>query len=258
LDKALITGKNGYVATGLYNGLKDKYDIERIGRDDFDLTDYESTCNYFKDKYFDVVIHTAMEGGSRIKIDSIDVLDNNIKMYYNLLANKSHYNKFITFGSGAEFHAPESPYGLSKCVISKSIIDKPNFYNLRIYGLFDENELNTRFIKSNIKRYLNNESIEIHHNKLFDFFYMEDLISLVSYYIDNENLESTIDCCYTEKWSLCRIADFINTLDNKKPVNKNVKVLFGNEHYVGKPLNVPIKLIGLKEGIKRVYNKLNK
>jgi len=256
--KILITGKNGYIATGLHNGLKDKYDIERIGRDDFDLTNIESTNNYFKDKYFDVVIHTAMEGGSRLKTDSVDVLDNNIKMYYNLLANKSHYTKFITFGSGAEFHSSESLYGLSKQVISKSIIDKSNFYNLRIYGAFDENESNTRFIKSNIKRYINNQPMEIHHNKLFDFFYMEDLISLVSYYIDNDDLKKDIDCCYNDKHSLYRIAELINKLNNKPPVDVITKVLFGNEHYIGKPLNVPIKLIGLEEGIKRVYNKLNK
>lgn len=256
MDKILITGKNGYIATGLYNGLKDKYIIERIGREDFDLTDNSSTCNYFKDKYFDVIIHTAMEGGSRLKMDSDDVLDNNIKMYYNLLDNKDHYNKFITFGSGAEFHAPESPYGLSKRVIAKSMDNRPNFYNLRLYGVFDENELDTRFIKSNIKRYLNNQPMEIHHNRLFDFFYMEDLVSLVSYYIDHEHIESNIDCCYTEKYSLCRIADFINKLDNKDSVSVNTKVLFGDKHYVGIPTNIPIKWVGLEEGIKRVYNKL--
>jgi GDP-L-fucose synthase len=254
--KILITGAKGYIATSLYNSLKYKYDIERIGRDDFDLTDYESTYNYFKDKHFDVVIHTATEGGSRMKIDWVDVLDNNIKMYYNLLANKTHYNKFITFGSGAEVYASESFYGLSKRVIFESMNNHPNFYNLRIYGVFDENEVNTRFIKSNIKRYLNDESIEIHHNKLFDFFYMEDLISLVSYYIDNDDLEKNIDCCYNDKHSLYNIAELINKLSNKQPVDITTKVLFGNEHYIGKPLNVPIKLIGLEEGIKRVYNKL--
>ena len=223
----LITGKNGYIATGLYNGLKDKYSIERIGRDDFDLTNYEFTCNYFKDKHFDIIIHTATEGGSRLKTDDVSVLDNNIKMYYNLLSNKSHYTKFITFGSGAEFNAPESPYGLSKRVIAKSMNDKSNFYNLRLYGVFDENELDTRFIKSNIKRYLNNQPMEIHHNRLFDFFYMEDLISLVSYYIDNDHLEKDIDCCYTEKYSLYGISNLINSLDNKPPVkgknNDNVE-----------------------------------
>ena len=255
MDKILITGKNGYIATGLYNSLKDKYIIERIGRDDFDLTDYELTRNYFKDKYFDVVIHTAMEGGSRLKSDDNSVLDNNIKMYYNLLANKDHYNKFITFGSGAEFNAPESPYGLSKRVIAKSIDIHPNFYNLRLFGVFDENELDTRFIKSNIKRYLNQQPIEIHLNKLFDFFYMEDLISLVSYYIDNDYLEKDIDCCYTEKYSLYRIANYINSLGND-PVLINTKMLLGNESYVGRSLNIPIKWVGLEEGIRRVYNKL--
>jgi nucleoside-diphosphate-sugar epimerase len=106
--------------------------------------------------------------------------------------------------------------------------------------------------------FINNQPMEIHHNKLFDFFYMEDLISLVSYYIDNDDLKKDIDCCYNDKHSLYRIAELINKLNNKPPVDVITKVLFGNEHYIGKPLNVPIKLIGLEEGIKRVYNKLNK
>lgn len=253
--KILITGAKGYIATSLYNSLKYKYDIERIGRDDFDLTDYESTYNYFKDKHFDVVIHTAVLGGSRLQIDDDSILDNNLKMYYNLLYNKTHYNKLIHFGSGAEFNAPESPYGLSKRVIARLMDNQPNFYNLRIYGVFDENELDTRFIKSNIKRYLNNQSLEIYANKLFDFFYMEDLVSLVSYYIDNEYLEKDIDCCYTEKTSLYHVAELINSLDNKKLKIEN-KMGFNDENYIGKSLNVPIKLIGLEEGIKRVYNKL--
>lgn len=253
--KILITGAKGYIATSLYNSLKDKYNIELVDRSNFDLTDYESTCNYFKNKHFDVVIHTAVLGGSRLQVDDDSILDNNLKMYYNLLNNKTHYNKLIHFGSGAEFNAPESPYGLSKRVIARLMDNQPNFYNLRIYGVFDENELDTRFIKSNIKRYLNNQSLEIHKNKLFDFFYMEDLVSLVSYYIDNEYLEKDIDCCYTEKWSLYYVAELINSLDDKKS-EIDCKISFSNENYIGKSLNVPINLIGLKEGIKRVYNKL--
>ena len=228
MDRILITGKNGYIATGLYNGLKDKYIIDQIGRDDFDLTDYESTRKYFEDKQFDVVIHTAMEGGHRLKPDTFDVMDNNLKMYYNLLDNKDHYNKFIHFGSGAEFNAPESPYGLSKRVIANSMDNKANFYNLRLYGVFDENELDTRFIKSNIKRYLNNQPIEINSNILFDFLYMEDLVSLVSYYIDNDYLEKDIDCCYTEKINLYSIAEFINSLDESS-VDINVDKFIGDK-----------------------------
>ena len=77
--RILITGKNGYIGSSLIS----KLDFTTgVGRDNFDLTDRESTNNYFKDKYFDVIIHTAICGGSRLKEDGNDVLANNIKMFY--------------------------------------------------------------------------------------------------------------------------------------------------------------------------------
>jgi nucleoside-diphosphate-sugar epimerase len=148
----LITGGNGYIAKNLYEGLKDKHNITRISRDDFDLTDRVLTDKFFEEKYFDVVIHTAISGGSRLRKDTEDVLDENLIMYYNLLANESKFKKFISIGSGAEIFSQEEPYGLSKHVINYSMKNKPNFHNVRIFAVFDENELETRFIKTNIKK----------------------------------------------------------------------------------------------------------
>ena len=82
----------------------------------------------------------------------MNVLVKNIQMFYNLLNNKHYFGKLINFGSGAELNMPTDPYGLSKNIISKIIDAEPHFYNIRIYGVFDENELDTRFIKNNIKR----------------------------------------------------------------------------------------------------------
>ena len=109
--------------------------------------------NGFEGKQFDVVIHTAVVGGSRLKKEDSSILDQNLKMHYNLLDQQDKYTKFIYFGSGAEVH-PNTPYGLSKFIINQSTKDKPNFHNLRIYGVFDENEWETRFIKTNIKNTL--------------------------------------------------------------------------------------------------------
>jgi hypothetical protein len=57
------------------------------------------------------------------------------------------------------------------------------FFNLKLFGVFDENELNTRFIKSNLLRYINRENMVIHKNKFMDFFYIEDLVKVVKHYI---------------------------------------------------------------------------
>ena len=255
--KILITGGNGYIAKSIYNVLKDKYDITSITRKDFDLTDSFETLKYFSDKYFDVVIHCAVSGGSRLKPDNWDVLDDNLKMYYNLLNCKNKFTKLIHFGSGAELIAQYTPYGLSKHIIRQSILGKDNFYNIRIFGVFDENELDTRFIKGNIKKYINNQPITIHQNKFMDFFYMKDLVSLVEYYILNENLPSEVNCSYNEKYTLSNIANIINSLGNYR-VNVDYNTEGMTEDYNFKDTNpLPnIPFIGLENGIKQVYNKL--
>jgi len=259
--KILITGVNGYVGKSLYNTLKDEYDVTGLTRNNFDLTDSSETFNFFIDKYFDVVIHCAVAGGSRLKKDDTDVLDNNLKMYYNLLNNKYHFNKLIHFGSGAELYSKDTPYGLSKHVIRESILGQDNFYNLRIFAVFDENELDTRFIKTNIKKYINKQSIELFHNKRMDFFYMEDLVMLIKFCIFNDNLPKEINCNYNYTPHMLDIADIINGLDSHKidikMLNvKNIPQKTFVENYSGDFINLGINYIGLEQGIKNVYNKL--
>ena len=249
--KILITGGNGYIAKSLSKKLDN---VTLITREDFDLIDRDATNTWFQDKHFDVVIHTAISGGSRLQKDDSNVFYQNIQMFYNLLYNNHNFSKFITFGSGAELNMPTNPYGLSKNIINRIIEQEPNFYNIRVYGVFDENELDTRFIKSNIKRYINRQPIEIHQNKLMDFIYMEDLISLVKYYINNSIVPKVGEGCYRKKYSLLDIANLINNLSNYKvPINIQNKDL--SLPYVGRMIP-SINFIGLEEGIKKVYNKL--
>lgn len=254
MKNILITGRSGYIARSLYKELSNKYNITCIGRDTLDLTNSIDTRVYMRDKHFDVVIHTAVSGGSRLKKDNYLDMDINLSMYYNLLQNKLSYDKLIHFGSGAEIHMADEPYGLSKKVIGKSIEEINNFYNLRIYAVFDENELNTRFIKSCIQRYIDKEDMQIHEYKQMDFFYMQDLISVVDYYINNDSLPKTYDCVYEDKKRLIDIAMIINNLSDYK-VAISASNNFGT-NYIGEYKSIGINYIGLEEGIRQVYNKL--
>ena len=255
--KILITGGNGYIAKGIYNNLKSIHDITLITRKECELTNFLSVNSFFQDKYFDIIIHCAVDGGSRLKEDNITVLDNNLKMYYNLLDQRTHYGKFIHFGSGAQFRSEPGPYGISKSIIADSMINKDQFYNIIIYAIFNENELDTRFIKANIKKYINKEPMIIHNNKKMTFFYMKDLVKLVEYIIlekPNKLIKSHY-AAYINEYSLQGIAEYINTLGDYK-----VPILIGTEpgeDYESK-YNAPYGLdyIGLKQGILETYNKL--
>lgn len=251
----LITGGDGYIAKSLHGPLNETYNVITINRDQCDLTDSKSVTDWFSDKYFDVIIHTAVKGGSRLVRDDASVLDVNLQMYYNLIANRQHYNKFINIGSGAEIYGTDSAYGLSKCVIRTSLLDKEGFYNLRVYGIFDENELNTRFIRANIMRYIQGIPMEILQNKMMDFFYMKDFIGVIRYYIDHNSPSKEFDCCYNTRVYLSEITDKINNLSNHK-VTVNITNESSADNYIGTNTPIDVKFMGLDVGIKSVYEKL--
>ena len=253
--KILITGGNGYIAKSITNRLWEKYHILSPGREELDLLDSKSVDAFFEGKHFDVVIHTATLGGSRLKEEDETVSFYNLIMFYNLIRKKEQFNKLISYGSGAEFNTEYSPYGFSKKVINKLIHKHDNFYNLRIYAVFDEKEKDTRFIKSNIKRYLNNEPIIIHQDKLMDFIYMPDLISIIEYYIAGKDLLKEVDCIYDDTVSLSNIAQQINNLSiNKVPIN--IEDPLPGQNYIGIYNELPIAFIGLENGIKNVFDRL--
>jgi len=250
--KVLVTGGNGYVAKKLITGLSD-YDVEVITRADLDLTDENACRIFFYNKSYDVVIHTAIEGGSRLKEDNTKVLENNLKMYFNLINYAAQHAKFISFGSGAEIGHPTDPYGLSKHVIARLMLAKPNCYNIRIYAVFDHDELDTRFIKANITKYANKEDMVIHQNKLMDFFYMEDLISVVKYYIKERNPNKSFNCTYLQSKTLLQIAEIINHLDKHRV---GISVLKDGlvKGYIGSWDGLVLPLVGLEQGIMNTYN----
>lgn len=255
--RILITGANGYIGKSLHTALKDKYDVTAITRSSFDLTDAVAMFKFFQSRpNFDVVLHCAIAGASNPRSEDWSIMDNNLRIYYNLLQHKDHFTRLIHFGSGAETYLPSTPYGYSKKVIAKSILNQDNFYNLKIFGVFDENELDTRFIKANILRYIKKEPMQIHQEKAMDFFYTQDLIKVVNYYITEKDLSKEFDCVYNDVNTLVLVANMINSLDEYK-VEINALLPEWDSSYISLYRTyLPIEFTGLKEGIKNVYNKL--
>jgi hypothetical protein len=105
---------------------------------------------------------------------------------------------------------------------------------------------NQEDLKKNIKTYL---------DKLMDFIYMPDLISIIEFYITGTDLQKEINCIYDNTFSLSNIAKQINNLSiNKVPIN--IEDPLPGENYIGTYNELPIAYIGLEQGIKNVYNRL--
>jgi GDP-L-fucose synthase len=254
--RLLITGSNGYIGRNIYHTLKSyNHEIVNINRAVCDLRDSSSVKSFFaKQPFFDCVIHTAaVIVGEKIKADDINILTDNISMFYNLYKYKDRFSKFISLGSGAELLDNNNPYGMSKKIIRNLVLETDNFFNMRIYGMFDHTELARRFMKANILRYIHKHPLVIHKDKYMDFIYMQDFINLLVYYLSN-NAPKEIDCVYRQKYKLSDIANLINKLNTY-----NVDVII-NDHEQDQPYcgeaNELISYIGLENGIKDTYQNL--
>lgn len=258
--RILITGRSGYVSKALIQSLSAEHTITCVGRADLDLTDTVQVDKWFDNRQFDIVLHTAINGGSRLVKETDNILSDNLKMFFNLLKNKDKFVKFISFGSIAENNPYSSLYGLSKNIISRYISEEPNFYNLKICGVFDSEENDTRFIKGNIIRYITKCSQIIHQDKYMDFIYMDDLVTLVKHYMQEDNLPKVIDCVYSDKVLLSEISNIINSLDTYK-VDVRVENLNKSLSYVGNGTTLEylkLELVGLEKGIQNTYIALKK
>ena len=273
--RILITGGNGFIARNLSKILSNKYTVETVSRQDLDLTDYESTKIFFSDNQYDLVIHTAVEGGRRTKPDTEEIVYKNILMVYNLLHNKKCFDKMITFGSGAELDRrfdincyskdryPIDYYGMSKSVISKLCLTEDKMYNFRIFNCFGIDENSDRLIRGNIEKQLNGLPMTLFSNRLMDFFYIDDLAKMIDeFLIDYTRFPKTIDCVYEKSFRLKEILEMINCSDDDRVVIVSMedesinKINSTNDDYVGNYFDLGIKFIGLQESIKIIYNRI--
>jgi len=258
--KILLTGGNGYIAKSIKRRFESLYHFETLTRNDLDLVDTIKVDKWFLEKQFNIVIHTAITGGSRLVEEGDKVLSDNLKMFFNLLKHRDKFHKLISFGSIAENTPKNSLYGLSKHIISRYIKDETNFYNLKICGVFDSNENDTRFIKSNILRYISKVPQVIHQDKYMDFIYMDDLLTVINEYIKQDRMPKIIDCVYSDKVLLSEISNIIGSLDTHR-VSIQVNNLNKSLSYVGNGSvleDLNLNLIGLEKGIQNTYIALKK
>jgi nucleoside-diphosphate-sugar epimerase len=268
MKSILITGSNGYIARNIAKRLRG-CEVTLTNRTNLNPLNESDVDNFFKDKYFDVVLHTAIKGGTRLSPDQPDFVYQNCLMHFNILKNSNSYGKYISFGSGAELDRttnvdedsdylnplPIDPYGMSKILIAKSGETFNKFYNIRIFNIFCEDELPTRMIKGNIFRYINKEKMVIHQDKYMDFMYFDDFMKIINYYIQNEKCPKSINCSYENKYLLSDIALIINNLDSHKveveiqdgQLGKSYTGKFELDHY-------GIEVNNLERGIQQCYS----
>jgi GDP-L-fucose synthase len=233
--KILITGGTGFIAQNLYEQLSSGYDIISLNSKELNLLDSSKVFDYIKSNLFDLIIHTANYDAApkHSSKDPLKVLENNLKMFFNITRCKGFFGKMIYFGSGAEFgrenwipkmkeeyfdrNIPQDQYGFSKYIMTKYAQSNSSIYNLRLFGVFGKyDDWRTRFISNACSQVVSGLPVIMNQNRFFDFIYIDDLIKIVKWFISNEPRERVYNVCSGKVIDFKTIAGIIIKMSNKK------------------------------------------
>lgn len=279
-----ITGANGFIGKSLTNHLSlSGHMVYPMTRDTIDIFDTKSVRAFFSDNKIDVLFHTAITGGRRLRKDTAEDFYKNIQMFEVLDSCADKVKLLVNFGSGAEYDrssniflrkesdlgksVPKDFYGFSKYLIARRIqqTEKP-WVNFRIFNCFGPGEKKDRMITSAIMNKINNKKIVIHQDKYMDFFYSEDLMKLVDFYLQNINslkqVPRELNLSYenTKLRTLRDIASYVDFITEPKVGIDTLEKRHGNS-YCGNGSQIKklgIKFDGLENGIKNMFNTIKK
>lgn len=200
MSRVCVLGAAGFIGK---NVLRDT-DWTGVTRQELDLTDPEAVKEYFRKHEYDVVIHCAVIGGSRLRPDDGEVFYKNLLMFENVVV--AFKGKIIYFSSGAALRGnpPSDPYGMSKWLIDRRIETLPNAYSLRIWGCYGLGEPSTRFSAVCKKE----GHVVINQDKYFDFIDVEDVRKIVQEYVSCKwEMPKVCNLVYPEKLLLSQWAE---------------------------------------------------
>jgi len=283
MKKILITGGNGFVAKNLFEQLQNTYSILAPDRQTLDLTDTEKVFDFIKNNNFDVVIHTATyDAVAKFSTkDPTKVLENNLKMFFNIARCKDYFGKLIYFGSGAEYgrehwipkmkedyfdtFIPNDQYGFAKYLMTKYALSNKNIVNLRLFGMYGKHDdWCTRLIPNLCCLAAHGLPLSFNQNKKYDYMYVDDLIKIVKWFIENNSSHNVYNVCSGSVIEYKTIAEKIKLISNK-----NIEIIIKQDglgiEYSGRNSLLTSELNNIKftpfdNGIKELFNwyELNK
>jgi GDP-L-fucose synthase len=202
--KILLTGGSGFIGRNIIESLKNKYDLFYPKRNELNLLDENEVKNFIKKNKIDIIIHSAMKPGHRNAADPNNILEENLRMFFNIARNNEFFDKMIFLSSGAVYNTnqdlkkveesffdksiPKDPNGFYKYICTKYLLEKNNIYDLRLFGVFGKYEdYSIRFISNAICKTLHNLPITIKKDRVFDYLFIDDFIDILIYWIENKN-----------------------------------------------------------------------
>jgi len=245
--KILLTGSTSFVGRNILEQLRKKYHFLAPSHTELDLTDTQLVRDFFSSHPIDIVIHCAHVGRYGRVHHIQDAVEKNLKMFFNILANKGKFRKVIHFGSGAEYdkskpivrvgeeafgkRIPSDQYGFSKYLCSLYAEYLENIVVLRLFAVYGKYEdYTTRFISDSLSRTALGLPIVINKNAVFDYLYVNDFIKILDFFITHTTKDKSYNVGRGKPIDLLTIARMIqNIANNKSKILINEKG-FSNEY----------------------------
>ncbi|OGH97639.1 MAG: epimerase [Candidatus Melainabacteria bacterium GWF2_32_7] len=231
--KVLLTGGNGFIGKNILESyLAKKYEIIAPRSFELNLIDQKSVDDFFKDHKIDIIIHSACKPGHRNAKDTSNLFYTNTRMFYNLLRHKDRYKKFINIGSGGiydccrsiskikeeftDMHMPADEHGFCKYIVEKQTENLENYVDLRIFGIFGKYEdYSIRFISNAICKTLFDLPITIKQNRKFDYIFVEDLMPILDFFIENNSAHKAYNITPDHSVELLKLGELIKEISGK-------------------------------------------
>lgn len=274
--KILITGGSGFIGRNIKESyLADKYQLFAPGRSELDLSDDESVALFFKSNHFDVVIHSAAKPGHRNAADSSNLFLTNSRMLFNLLKHQNSWGKLLNMGSGAIYdmqhylpkmpesyfgtHIPKDEHGYNKYIFGKLLPSIDQVYDLRIFGIFGKYEdYAIRFISNAICKAIFNLPITLRQNRKFDYLYIDDLMPILEYFIENNPNEKAYNITPDYSVELLKIAELVKTISQKdieiKVANEGLGLEYSGDNALLRKEITNIKFTTLEKSVPELYD----
>lgn len=231
MKRILITGGSGFVGRNLIEQLGNEYCLFAPRHKELDVLDTEALIEYVRKNKIDQIIHSAIHVGMFNGYENIFL--NDMLMFANIEKVSHEVEKVIYFGSGAEYdkssditmvreeqigqRVPTSDYGLAKYLMNMIARRSNNIYNFRLFGIFGKYELwDIKFISNVICKTLYDLPITIRKECSFDYLYIDDLVKVVRWCIENEPIYHDYNVCMGKPYKLSELVNIVMNNCRKK------------------------------------------
>jgi len=260
--RIFITGGSGFIGRNISEHMEKKHTVFAPPHRTLDLLDGEKVEQFITKNKIDIIIHCAVRPGHRNAKDPTNQLFINTRMFFNIVRNLKKVKKMIFISSGNVYdmrhykpkmkedyfdkYVPYDEGGFSKYISGRYIEQSDKVVELRVFGIFGKYEdYAIRFISNAICKTLFDLPITMKQNRRFDYIYINDLMPILDYFINNRSRYKAYNVTPDKSIDLYSLAKKV-----KKISGKNLTIIIGKSgmgiEYSGDNRRLREEIRGLK------------